>query len=98
MRPDHGCVGCYRGPQYTLKRGLMSKGDGTSAERDDETLDENDFSNGVRGKYAKDYAAGSNIVVLAPDVARIFPDSQSVNEALRTLVRIARQGAGKASA
>ncbi len=41
----------------------MSKGDGTSAERDDETLDEYDFSNGVRGKYAKDYAAGSNIRV-----------------------------------
>ena len=48
---------------------------------------EYDFSKGVRGKYAKRYAAGSNVVVLSPDVAKKFPDSDSVNKALRTLVR-----------
>ena len=47
-----------------------------------------DFSSGVRGKYAARYAEDTNIVVLSPDVAEIFPDSQAVNEALRTLVRI----------
>src|SRR2546423_732111 len=47
-----------------------------------------DFSNGVRGKYAARYAAGTNVVVLSPDVAEVFPDSAAVNEALRTLVRI----------
>ncbi len=52
-------------------------------------LDEYDFSRGVRGKYAKRYAAGTNVVVLAPDVAAVFPDADSVNEALRALVMIA---------
>src|SRR5690349_12341681 len=47
-----------------------------------------DFSTGVRGKYAARYAAGTNVVVLSPDVAEVFPDSEAVNEALRTLVRI----------
>ncbi len=47
-----------------------------------------DFSSGVRGKYAARYAAGTNIVVLSPEVAEVFPDSEAVNEALRTLVRI----------
>ena len=59
--------------------------------RDTDMLDEYDFSKGVRGKYAKRYAAGSNVVILSPDVARIFPDSESVNEALRVFVKIARK-------
>ena len=50
-----------------------------------------DFSGGVRGKYAARYAEGPNVVVLAPDVAEVFPDSIAVNEALRTLVRISSQ-------
>ncbi len=54
--------------------------------RDPEMLDEYDFSQGVRGKYARRYAEGTNVVVLAPDVATVFPDSESVNEALRALV------------
>jgi hypothetical protein len=49
---------------------------------------EYDFSRGVRGKYAKQYAAGNNVVVLDPDVAKAFPNSKSVNEALRGLVEI----------
>ena len=53
---------------------------------------EYDFSGGVRGKYAKKYIASNNIVVIARDVARYFGDSQSVNEALRTLLRV-RKGA-----
>ena len=58
-------------------------------QRKDEMRDEYDFRGGVRGKYAQRFAQGSNIVVLDEDVARIFPDSASVNRALRELARIA---------
>jgi hypothetical protein len=47
-----------------------------------------DFSGGVRGKYAARYAEGTNVVVLSPDVAEVFPNSEAVNEALRTLLRL----------
>jgi len=63
-----------------------------------EMLPEYDFSKGVRGKYAKRYAAGTNVVVLAPDVATAFPDADSVNEALRALMRIARKNLKTATA
>ena len=48
---------------------------------------EYDFSKGVRGKYAKRLRAGSTVVVLAPDVAEVFGDSQQVNETLRALLK-----------
>jgi hypothetical protein len=64
---------------------------------DSEMLPEYDFSKGVRGKYAKRYAAGTNVVVLAPDVATAFPDADSVNEALRALMKIARNNGKTAS-
>jgi hypothetical protein len=66
------------------------------SKRDPDMLDEYDFSSGVRGKYAKRYAEGTNVVVLAPDVAAVFPDAQSVNDALRALVQIARRNGRKA--
>jgi hypothetical protein len=66
--------------------------------RTSEMLNEYNFRAGVRGKYAKRYAEGTNLVVLAPDVAAVFPNSQSVNEALRALVRIARKTGKKAPA
>lgn len=50
---------------------------------------EYDFSGGVVGKYAKGPAPGTNVVLLDPDVAGVFPDSKSVNDALRTLIKIA---------
>jgi hypothetical protein len=58
--------------------------------RNSDMLDEYDFSKGVRGKYAQRYAEGTNLVLLAPDVAKVFPDANSVNEALRALVKIAQ--------
>ncbi|HXH94443.1 MAG TPA: hypothetical protein VNN25_22895 [Thermoanaerobaculia bacterium] len=58
------------------------------SKQDDEMRDHYDFSGGVRGKYAARYAEGTNVVVLAPDVADMFPDSIAVNEALRTFVRM----------
>jgi hypothetical protein len=55
---------------------------------DTDMLEEYDFTGGVRGKYAKRYAEGSNVVVIDPDVAEYFPDHDSVNEALRGLTAI----------
>ena len=55
---------------------------------------------GVRGKYYKRAAAGTNLVLLEPDVARTFPDSSSVNRALRLLQEVATKSsrrAGKSS-
>lgn len=65
---------------------------------DPDMLDEYDFRGGVRGKYAARYAEGSNIVVLDPDVAEVFTSSESVNEALRVLVRLARAQAERIAA
>lgn len=50
---------------------------------------EYDFSSGVRGKYVDRYRQGTNVVLLDPEVAEAFPDSKSVNDALRALVAIA---------
>ena len=55
----------------------------------DEMRPEYDFSKSERGRYAERYAEGTNVVLLSPDVAEFFPDSDSVNEALRVLVNIA---------
>ena len=54
------------------------------------TMAKYDFRKGVRGKYAARYAQGSNVVVLSPDVAKLFPDSESVNRALRACGEIIR--------
>ncbi len=51
---------------------------------------EYDFSQGVRGKHYKAYRAGTNVVFLEPDIAAVFPDSASVNHALRLLVRLSK--------
>lgn len=54
-----------------------------------------DFSKGERGRYFKRLLKeGGNIAVLEPDVAKAFPDSASVNKALRALVEVARAAAG----
>lgn len=54
----------------------------------DEIRPEYDFSHATRNPYASRYAAGSNIVVLAPDVAAVFPNAAAVNEALRSLASV----------
>jgi hypothetical protein len=51
---------------------------------------EYDFSRGVRAKYARRYAQGGNVVVLEPDVARVFPSAKAVNSSLRALADIFR--------
>lgn len=50
---------------------------------------EYDFSGGVRGKYVDRYRRGTNLVLLDPELIAAFPDSKSVNDALRALVAIA---------
>jgi hypothetical protein len=50
---------------------------------------EYDFSGGIRGKYAESYRRGNNVVLLDPELTVAFPDSKSVNDALRALVAIA---------
>ena len=57
--------------------------------------DEYDFRKGVRGKYAERFAEGTNLVAISPDLLEIFPDSDAVNKALRTLVEIARKAVKK---
>lgn len=65
-----------------------------SLDLDDELLPEYDLSEllkgGVRGKYADRYQAGTNVVLLAPDVADAFPTESAVNEALRLVMRMAQ--------
>jgi hypothetical protein len=57
----------------------------------DEMRPEYDLRGGVRGKYYKEYMKGTNVVLLDPDVAAVFPDSESVNQALRVLIKAADQ-------
>lgn len=53
--------------------------------------DEYDFSRGVRDKYARRFAQGTNVVVLESDVAKVFPNSEAVNSSLRALAEIIRE-------
>jgi hypothetical protein len=58
---------------------------------EDEMRPEYDLRGGVRGKYYKQYMEGTNVVLLDPDVAAVFRDSESVNQALRILMKAAGQ-------
>ncbi len=49
---------------------------------------EYDFSRGIRGKYARRYAQGTNVVVLERDVAKVFPNAKAVNRSPRALAGI----------
>jgi hypothetical protein len=72
--------------QLRRKRSNMKR-----MQKDPDMLEEYDFSEGIQGKYAKKYAEGTNIVVIEPDVAKIFPDHDSVNQALRSLAEIIKR-------
>jgi hypothetical protein len=58
-----------------------------SKRRSGEMRAEYDFSGGVRGKYVNRYRRGVNVVLIDPELAEAFPDSKSVNDALRSLVQ-----------
>ena len=49
-----------------------------------------DLGVGVRGKYYNEYKKGTNLVLLSPDVAAAFHDEDSVNSALRSLLKLAK--------
>jgi hypothetical protein len=57
--------------------------------KSDEMRVEYDFSGGVRGKHYKAYQSGTNVVLLDHDIAEVFKDSESVNHALRMLLKLA---------
>ncbi|MEL6553055.1 MAG: hypothetical protein AAFQ63_06250 [Cyanobacteria bacterium J06621_11] len=63
-------------------------------ELEDELRPEYDFSQmtgGIKGKYVEKYQAGTNLILLDPDVAEAFPTADSVNEALRLLLKISQR-------
>jgi hypothetical protein len=60
-------------------------------EKNNEPLREYNFSRGARGKYARRYGHGTNVVVLEPDVAKAFPNAEVVNSSLRGLAEIIRR-------
>ena len=78
----------HRGPpganEKTMKKTPEKK-------TESEMRSEYDFSRGVRGKYARRYVQGTNVVVIEPDVAKVFPSAQDVNRSLRALAGIIRQ-------
>jgi len=49
------------------------------------------LKNGVRGKHYQEYQSGTNVALLAPDVRAAFPTDQELNDALRMLMRLAKQ-------
>jgi|SRR3989344_5903074 len=53
-----------------------------------------ELGKGVRGKYFEPYQKGTNLVLLSPDVANAFPTEEAVNEALRSLINLARKTIG----
>ena len=88
-----GLVSLARGFQPDVKDNNMKKSRNKARpqERDGDTMrPEYDFSKAVRGVTAARYAQGTNVVLLDPDVAEIFPDARAVNEALRTFARLTR--------
>ena len=72
----------------------------SKGEKVDELRPEYDLArllrNGVQGKYADRYREGTNLVLLAPDVAKAFPTEEAVNEALRLVIQLTKlPGGGK---
>lgn len=53
-----------------------------------------DLGKGVRGKYFESYQKGSNLVLLNPDVAKVFPTEAAVNKALKSLIDVAQKSTG----
>jgi hypothetical protein len=75
----------------------MKKND--KSELEDELRPEYDLrqllQEGIRGKYAERYRAGTNLVRLDPDVAQAFPDEEAINDALRLVIQLTKLPVGK---
>ena len=78
-----------------MSEGNMKKGSRGKTRTSDEMRPEYDFSKGVRGKHAPRYASGTNVVVLAPDVARRFRTAEDVNETLRAVAKLIERQKGR---
>jgi len=70
--------------ENTMKKKTEKQTEGNELRRE---YDLSKLKGGVRGKYIARYRAGTNLVLLSPDVAKHFPDEQAVNTALRSLIR-----------
>jgi len=72
-----------------------------TSSRSDELLPEYDLGQllkgGVRGKYAKRYHAGTNLVLLDPDVRKAFRSEKAVNDALRLVIELRKLGSTRQS-
>ncbi len=77
----------------TTRKHVTGRPDELRAEYDLSTL-----AGGVKGKYYERARAGTNLVLLKPEIARAFPDSKAVNDALGLLLRVARAGRTRAHA
>jgi len=53
-----------------------------------------DLGTGVRGKYFESYREGTNLVLISPDISKVFPNDQAVNDALRSLIEVAQKSVG----
>jgi hypothetical protein len=53
-----------------------------------------DLGEGVRGKYSSEYTEAHNIVLLDPEVAKAFPTEEAVNDALKSLIKVAQESTG----
>ncbi len=73
-----------------MKKARSKKGDELRAEYDLRRL----LKEGVRGKYAKRYQAGTNLVLLDPEVRKAFRDERAVNDALRLVIELRKVGVG----
>ena len=69
-----------------MKKGISEMDDELRPEYDLVTL----LKDGEQGKYAERYKAGTNLVLLDPDVAHAFPTAEAVNEALRLVMEMAK--------
>ena len=54
-----------------------------------------DLGVGARGKYFEDYSKDTNLVLLSPEVAKVFPTAEAVNDALRSLINLAEKSTGR---
>lgn len=75
--------GCEKDGVYLRKKSQIKTGDDLRPEYDLTRL-----KGGLKGKYAKLYAQGSNVVALDPDVAKVFRTSKAVNRSLRALIEV----------
>jgi hypothetical protein len=76
------------GEPHVTNEGSMKKANRKSANDMRPEYDFASMKGGVRGKYAKRYRAGTNLVLLDPDLAEAFPTEAAVNDALRALLKL----------